>query len=346
MQMIAVEEAKPGMVLAKPILRKIDGLVLLQDNIILKQNYIEKIKTLNLDSIWVKDLGESDESDVLEPIREETRLKATAILRTTFNQCKQEQTIDTVKLKEVVKEILDYILSDLRIVYSLTKINNYDNYTFTHSVDVCVLSVLIGSVMGISRNELEILGISAMLHDIGKIFSDFRILNKPAKLKPDEYELIKTHTRDGYELLKKRGNVSFLVPHMALQHHERENGSGYPRGLSSRRIHRFAKIIAVADVFDAMTSQRIYQNPVSFQAAIEDIRNHTPLQYNQSVVESLTKIITPYERGSKLMLSNHQKVEVTSISRTKCLVRVVSGYPEGEIFDLYKKPELSVVRVL
>jgi HD-GYP domain len=346
MPIISFADVKPGMILAKPICRAKDGVILLQNNIELTQSYIDKMKGLNLDSIWVQDFQKSDETDFLEPIREETRSKATSLLRTTFSQLKGNKAIDTVKLVNLVKEILDYILNDSRIVYTINKINAYDNYTFSHSVDVCVLTVLIGSIMGLNRNELEILGVSGLLHDIGKIYIDFRVLNKPFKLQDEEYEQIKTHTRGGYELLRTRANISFLVPHMALQHHEREDGSGYPRGLNGKRIHRFAKIIAVADVFDAMTSHRIYQDPLPPSAVIQEICESTPLKFSRDVVDGFIKIVSPYSKGNIFLLNNQQTVEVVSVSRAKCFIKVISGINMGEIFNLYQKPELHVVEWL
>jgi HD-GYP domain-containing protein (c-di-GMP phosphodiesterase class II) len=315
MPLIPVTEIKPGMTLAKPILRANDGLILFQNDIELKQVYIDRIKSLDLESVWVRDNPAIDESDFLEPIKEETRMRATSILRTTFSQLKEQKNLDIVKLKNLVKEILDYILSDDRVVYTIIKINAYDIYTFTHSVDVCVIAILIGSIMDLKRNELEILGICSLLHDVGKIFLDFRILNKPSKLESIEYEQIKAHTWAGYEFLKSKESLSYLIPHMALQHHEREDGSGYPRGLKGKEIHRYAKIIAVADVFNAMTSQRIYQDPVPASLAVQEIYENTPLKYNQDVVEHFRKIVTPYSKQSILLLSNHQTVEVIETSR-------------------------------
>lgn len=334
------------MTLAKPILRADDGLILFQNDLELKQVYIDRIKSLNLETVWVLDYPRTNEPDFLEPIKKEIRMKATSILRTTFSQLKEQKNLDIVKLKNLVKEILDYILSDDRIAYTIRKIDAYDNYTFTHSVDVCVLAILIGSIMDLKRNELEILGVCSLLHDVGKIFLDFRIFNKPGKLEPIEYEQIKAHTRAGYEFLKSKENLSFLIPHMALQHHEREDGSGYPRGLKGKDIHRYAKIIAIADVFNAMTSQRIYQDPVPAALAIQEIYENTPLKYNQDVVEHFIKIVTPYSKGIILLLSNHQTVEVIETSRKKCLIRVISGFNEGEIYNLYQKPQLHVVKWL
>lgn len=245
-----------------------------------------------------------------------------------------------------MKDLLAYILSDPRTVYIISQIHSCDNYTFTHSVEVCVIALLIGSVMGLNRNQLEILGVSAILHDIGKALTDYRILHKPTKLKPDEYEKVKLHTKDGYEMLKTRTNISFVIPHIALQHHEREDGSGYPRGLTGKRIHPFAKIIAVADVFTAMTSERIYQRPVHPSFAIQEICSNSPVKFHRTAVDCFTKIAAPYVRGDVLRLNNDQTVNVTYISRQKCLVKVVSGPNEGQVFNLYQTPELSVTQLL
>lgn len=344
MPRISLSEARPGMILEEPIRRPEDGLILLQKNVELTESYIQKVQKLNLESISVKDYQNSDELLTLEVIKEETRSKACLLLQTTFSQLQEDKMIEVNKLRDVVTDILDEILGDVTIVYTLGKMNAYDNYIFSHSIDVCVYSLLVGSLMDVRRNEMEILGISSLLHDIGKILIDDQLLNKPDKLDTNEYEIVKTHTREGYDLLKKRANLSFLIPHMALQHHEREDGSGYPRGISGKRIHRFAKIIAVADVFNAMTSKRIYQQSVPGSIAIQEICNHTPQKYSQDVVNCFKRIITPYVKGNILVLSNQQTVEVVTSSRQKCLIRVIDGFNQGEVYNLYQKPELSVIR--
>lgn len=348
MQVIPTDAIKPGMILAKPIYRKTDGVILLQENVELRESYINKIKQLDYDYVWIHDYdsSETETAELLEPIKAETRQKAVSMMRLTFSQFRQHVSINIEKLQTLIKEMLNYILGDSRIVYIISQIRSYDHYTFLHSVDVCVIAMLIGSIMGLNRNQLEILGVSAILHDIGKALTDFRILNKPAKLKPDEYEKVKLHAREGYELLKSRTSLSFVIPHMALQHHEREDGSGYPRGLTGKRIHPYAKIIAVADVFAAMTAERVYQRPVHPFLAIREICSNAPTKFHQATVDCFTKIAAPYGRGDILRLSNNQTVTVTYISRNKCLVKVISGVNEGEIFDLYRRPELTVTQLV
>src|SRR5690606_1819289 len=110
----------------------------------------------------------------------------------------------------------------------------------------------------LSDKEVEALGVGALLHDIGKIFIPPSILNKPSHLTDEEFEIVKAHTEYGYDLLRKQHQFPMVVAHCAYQHHERIDGSGYPRGLKNYEIHKFGKIIGVADVFDAMTSNRVY----------------------------------------------------------------------------------------
>lgn len=240
--------------------------------------------------------------------------------------------------------MVEEILANKNAVYSLIKLRDYDNYTFTHSVNVCVLSILTGSLLGYNRMQLENLGLGAMLHDIGKVLIDSRIMNKPAKLSVTEYEVVKKHTIFGYKLLKSKIATSFLPAHIALQHHEREDGSGYPRGLTAKRIHRYAKIVAVADVFDAMTTDRIYQKAVIPQVSLEKIKKDQGIKFDKRITENFMRVIAPYPIGSILVLNNEQRVIVSQVTREKCIVKCISGTNAGEKYDLFQRPELAVVK--
>ena len=130
----------------------------------------------------------------------------------------------------------------------------HDSYIFTHSVNVALYSIAVGMELKLPRNQLEDIGLGALMHDIGKVSVPQEILMKPGKLTDEEFSIIKIHAEEGFDLLRNSHTVPLLVAHCAFQHHERLDGSGYPRGISEKDIHRYAKIIAVADVFDAVTS--------------------------------------------------------------------------------------------
>jgi HD-GYP domain-containing protein (c-di-GMP phosphodiesterase class II) len=239
--------------------------------------------------------------------------------------------------------MIDQIFGHTDVVYNMLDIRSYDNYTYAHSVNVCTIALIIGAALKMSRSDLEYLGISALLHDIGKMFIDSQILNKPGSLDPDEYEQVKKHTRDGYELLKDKICISFISSHVAFQHHEREDGSGYPRGLTGDRIHRFAKIVAVADVYDAMTSHRVYRKAMPSHVVIQEIKENADRKFDRSVVEHLEKIVAPYPIGSVLLLNNGEKVVVDNVSKLECMVRVIFGPRIGLTFNLYERLDLEVL---
>lgn len=352
MRKILLAEAQPGMRLAKTIYHGDDGRILLSAESELKGYHIQRLREYNCEYVYVYDATtEAPSTDyydeaALAPVKEETRAKAAALLRKTIQEVRAEGSFDSEKLEELIREITEYILSDARIVYDISSIYRHDNYTFTHSINVCVLSILIGSLLGHDRNELEILGIGAILHDLGKISVRAEILNKTSLLEPVEYDLIKNHTTEGYELVKKSVHISFLPAHIALQHHEREDGSGYPKGLTAKEIHQFAKIVAVADVFDAMTSNRPYKQEVPVYLAAQEILSEVNIKFNRAVVEAFIRVINPFPKGSTWLLDNGERVTVTSVSRTECLATVLNSHDGERVVNLYKLNGLLIVKNL
>lgn len=348
MLLVSVDVLKSGMILARPVYRYDDGKILLRANIELKSFYIKRLKEMRYPYVYIRESGddEEDQQAEIEPIKQETRVKAGAIFRETVQVMQKNNNFNLQGLKKVVGEMIDQIFHNNDVVYNMVDIRSHDSYTFAHSVNVCTISLLLGSALNFSRNDLESLGVGALLHDIGKIFVDSQILNKPSKLAPEEFEMVKKHPRDGYELLKEKVYLNFSSSHVAFQHHEREDGSGYPRGLTGERIHRFAKIVSVVDVYDAMTSERVYRKAIPSHIVLAEIKAQAEKKFDQTVVDSLEKIVAPYPVGSVLLLNNGESVVVRKVTRSECQVRVNTGPREGETFDLYRAHGLSVVRYL
>jgi HD-GYP domain-containing protein (c-di-GMP phosphodiesterase class II) len=338
------------MVLAQTIQRADDGKILLRDHTVLKPYYIQRIKNLNYSFLYVFDSQELEQEYVsLRPIKDETHQKAVQLYQKTMERLKNPKStekIDLNKYKEVINEIIDDILSNPQVIYNMSDIQSYDHYTFTHSVNVTVLSILIGASMKFTRNDLEILGIGAMLHDIGKIFISPEILNKAAKLEPGEYEQVKAHTRKGYDLLKTKIQLTFLPAHIGLQHHEREDGTGYPRGITGKSIHRFSKIVAVADVYDAMTSRRVYQCPLASLTVLREIISRVSIKFDPLAIDHLTRVVAPYPKDSVLLLSNGEIVITTGVHRLRYDVQIIEGPRRGTIIDLYQATDLTVIKQL
>ncbi|HPT86627.1 MAG TPA: HD-GYP domain-containing protein [Bacillota bacterium] len=344
MRIVPIEAVQPGMRLAQPVYRYDDGKILLQANVELKPMYIRRLRELRYSYLYILEPGENvGELVNLELIKQETKAKAGLVVSETVRDFQKARQNHLHKIKQVVREMVDQIFGHTDVVYNMLDIRSYDNYTYAHSVNVCTIALIIGSAMGMSRCDLEYLGIGALLHDIGKIFVDAEILNKPGSLKPEEYDRVKNHTWDGYELLKEKIGMNYISSHVAFQHHEREDGSGYPRGITGDQIHRFAKIVAVADVYDAMTSYRVYKNAMPSHVVLNKIKAEADRKFNSTVVQCLEKMVAPYPIGSLLLLSNGEQVIVDRVTQSACWVRVTSGERVGLIFDLYRQQGLDVV---
>lgn len=347
MRIVPIEAVKPGMRLAQPVYRYDDGKILLQANVELKPLYIRRLKELHYNYLYILEPGDKiGELVNFELIKQETKAKAGLVISETIQGLHKAPQHHIHKLKQVVREMVNQIFGHTDVVYNMLDIRSYDNYTYAHSVNVCTLALIIGAAMGMSRSDLEYLGIGALLHDIGKIFIDSEILNKPGSLKPEEYDQIKNHTWDGYELLKEKVGISFISSHVAFQHHEWEDGSGYPRGITGDQIHRFAKIVAVADVYDAMTSFRVYKKAMPSHIVLSKIKAEADRKFNRTVVQCLEKMVAPYPIGSLLLLSNGEQVVVDRVTQSECWVRVISGERTGLIFNLYTHPGLNVIENL
>lgn len=190
-------------------------------------------------------------------IRESAKILMTEIL----NEPRSGEKIK--KLGEVVNNIIETMLDNPDSIYNLLNLKNYDYYTYTHSINVGVLSTGLGIQIGMDRDNLYKLGIGATLHDIGKSQIPHEILNKQGKLNDTEYNIIKKHVQSGYEILEKQKEFPDESLPAVLQHHEKLSGRGYPFGLKAEEIKLFGRITAIADCYDALTTRRPYKPPLT-----------------------------------------------------------------------------------
>lgn len=193
------------------------------------------------------------------------------------------------KSRQVVNVFVETIFSDKHAIESLIKITAYDYYTHTHSINVCVYALSLGSYLGLSAHTLEELGMSALLHDLGKSKVDRAITNKKGILTHDEYEQMKHHPAYGYAIALKIGIKDTLVLDGIRHHHEKLDGSGYPDALSEDKITLFARIIGVCDVFDALSTKRPYKDRLSSYDALhlmkETMKNQLDMHFVDSFIQ-------------------------------------------------------------
>jgi HD-GYP domain-containing protein (c-di-GMP phosphodiesterase class II) len=217
--------------------------------------------------------GPPDEGDTSKLkaliIRENSKI----VLRDLFDNPRSGEKIRQTQL--MVANMVDSIMKDSDAVYDLLSIRGYDYYTYTHSVNVCVLSVGMGSALNLSKSRTERLGIGAMLHDIGKSAIPVDIVNKQGKLNDSEYIIIKSHVAEGERILKGNHYLPDDSLSAVTQHHEKMNGKGYPAGLTGEDITLFGRITAIADCYDAMTTTRPYRVSMTPFCALNTIATET-----------------------------------------------------------------------
>jgi putative nucleotidyltransferase with HDIG domain len=284
------------MKIARPIHDK-NGRTLLNAGIILTESSIKSlsengISYLYIESPFINDIKISD--DISLELRNKTAKKVMSILNDNkkgdhkLNLIMKNQTIWEIKL--VLELLLTEMIEKKEILSLLTHLQTNDEYLFEHSLNVMLYSLAIAKRMDFNDKDMYLLGLGAMLHDIGKVFISPEILNKKGKLSDEEYREIQKHTEYGFEFLKEK-EIPLLVAQCAHQHHEKLDGTGYPRGLKSNEIHLFAKVIAVADVFDALTSHRCYRKAMLPYKAMEILIDGCGTHFDGKVLDAFNHVV-------------------------------------------------------
>jgi len=197
------------------------------------------------------------------------------------------------RTEQMVENTVSFILHKKSAFHSLLKVMSFDYYTYTHSINVCTFSLALAKYIGMEDiEELNILGTGAILHDVGKTKISEAILNKKEALTSEEIKLIRQHPQWGYEILKETDIISPASYYPIVQHHEREDGSGYPKGLGCQEIHRYSKIVAIADVFDAMTTRRVYRSAIDPYPALKEMFENQKT-FNLEFLEQFTRLMGP-----------------------------------------------------
>lgn len=301
MRLVLTENITPEMTLGKNIYKK--GCVYLragQRNIC---RYNERLKDLGVDYVYVYDELSADIT-IPEDVSEATRQKCQDSLRSAFGSIENNLPVDVSTFASPVKSLMDELLYNPDIQINLTDISTMDEYTFGHSVSTAVYSILIGQEVGLSRDELYDLALGAVLHDVGKVKLDPRILFKEGRLTDAEYDAIRCHPRYSYEILRYCRNMSNEAKMVAFTHHERLNGTGYPQGLTGAKLGKFSRIVAAADVFDALSTNRCYRKKWSTNKVADFMTKYAGTEFDETMVAALLKKIAIYPNGSEVLLSD------------------------------------------
>jgi len=261
--------------------------------------------------------------------------------KTTAYQCVSE-------LDNVVSDLLSVISSDPTGMIHINDLKHYDEYTYHHSLSVSMLSISTGRVLGLREDELQRLGRCAMMHDIGKQLLSFDIIGKKGKLTEDEFAQVKNHPVLGASSLKAASIGDVELWNAIMFHHEKIDGSGYPKGLKGKDIPLFSKIIAVADVYDAVTSYRPYRSPMLPSEAFEVIRQGVGTHFEMDVVKAFFAKLELYPLNTIVELSDGRLGMVVECGYNQRLRPVVRVWGSTEIVDLSANmnQSISIVSVM
>ncbi len=285
----------------------VDGRLLLARGAILTSRAIDHLKKIG---IWEVYIDDPDTSDIIaEGILDElTRRKILMAINKEFSKAKivnekRVLNIDLEVFRGIVKIILKNIFLNKQKLVNLINLKTFDDYIYVHSLDVTIYALILGVELAIHDDKLELLGLGALLHDVGKLFLPSSVVNKQEKVTDEEYEILKSHVLIGYEVLGKLIDVPTVSKTVVLFHHERYDGNGYPRGLKDGEIPLFARITSVADVYDALISDRPWREAFLPHVALEYLLSGGDTLFEKRLVRTFVEKIAVYPLGTTVKLT-------------------------------------------
>lgn len=365
MKRIKTSELIPGLVLAEDVYN-FNGEKIFSKGLVLNDKQITRLEFYSILSVRIEDdvdvtsLADNSNS---EPNPDTTSLSTIITQSQDYIEFKNsfDDTLDDFKsqINNVIESNADIDVDSLmgntkdliskakNSSYStmdmLCNMRQYDDLTFAHSLNVSLLCNVFAGWLKLSEEDTDTLTLCGLLHDLGKLKIPDSIIKKPAKLTSDEYQIVKTHTVEGYNLLKNH-NISPHVVNSALMHHEKCDGSGYPFGLSADKIDSYAKIVAIVDVYDAMTSARIYRGPLCPFRVIELYENEGLQKYDAYYIMTFLENVSNTYLHYQCKLSDGRIGKIIFINKNNLSKPIVKC--GSEMVDLSKEKDLHVDAIL
>lgn len=327
------------------------GRILIARGAIMDEYLIDSLLKLGITGVYIREGEEDPEEEnislLAKSVIEKTRVEDRSKVKLTESVKKRVaegiqylyNNTDTQDFTDATNQITDELMRAISdneaIAVDISTLKISDEYTFKHSVDVATMAMIVAKQHGLNDKEVYEIGIAGLLHDLGKSKIPNEVLNKPGRLNDEEFAIMKQHSVYGYEILKEKENYSPSVLLGVLQHHEKMNGMGYPMGVSSEKMHLFAKILSVVDIYDALVTERSYKKAFSQRDAVEMIMSMTQ-ELDLDVMKSFLESMILYPVDTIVQLSNGEKAKVVQNNPGYILRPKVVGIETGKIYDLGK----------
>ncbi len=266
---------------------------LLTPDLLMKFTYMKvfiKQDKLNESDFEFKKLKTPEKLIIKLVIPEKTTQILATNARKLLKKVYNNEKLDINVYQETTDMILQEVSKNLEKIECIAQLRVYDEYTFSHTVNVSAMSSALGMTLGLSENQIKELALGALLHDIGKMRIPIDILNKPKSLDPEEFEIMKSHTLFGYKYITENMEINDSIARVSLDHQEKYAGGGYPNGLQGKEINLYAQVAAIADVYDALISTRIYKKAVDPMDAVEIMIAESKKSFNPYMFDKFLKL--------------------------------------------------------
>ncbi len=337
---LSIDSVKPGMSTAEVVFNKL-GSVILWENVTLDENMITKLKNMGVLTIAVR-----PEKPKITFVRPESSQEFMVEYERDINSTKQifqdissGRTLNAQTAQYIVDSVLDRVDTQRNIIESITQVRAIDEYTYYHSLNVSMLCMLMGKWLRLDDYSVRNLTQAGLLHDLGKTQIPLNILNKPGKLTDAEFDEIRRHSEYGYTLIHQVDGVAPEVALAVLTHHEKEDGSGYPMGLTGDKLNLYSKVITVVDIYDAMTANRSYHRKDTPFKVFELMQHGSFGVLDPVVLKVFLDNITNYYIGTKVRLNTGEMGEVIFMNRmnlSKPVVMVNDRYIDTSVSKIVR----------
>ncbi len=344
MRLVSIDMLQPDMKIARAVYNQ--GALVLPAGRTNVVRYVPNLRNMGIEYVYVED-GKSAGIEIPDAIAERTRNSCKQLLQNAIQQFSITDKLETKGLEDCVNSVIDEILKTPDVQVSLNDIASNDEYTYTHSVSTMVYALMIARKLNYSEQKMNILGMGTLLHDIGKILIDKEVMFKEGELTQQEYQYVKMHALYGYQTMRRIAAILEQVRQIAYMHHERLDGSGYPQGLRGSELNEYIRIVSIADVYDALTTDRCYRKKWPANKAMDFLMERSEREFDQELVGLFTQQLAVYPNGSLVRLSNQFLGIVSEQSRSmplRPIVRVIQDPNGREItpFEVDLMKELSI----
>ena len=349
-RLVRTRQLQPGMKIDQAVVDK-SGRNLVQRGSILDNYVIDSLLKMGVMMVYIQS-GEETAGDIEKSISPQARKQIERLhtddrskvelsdsvktrvaegIQFIYSNTESKELADTTN--NIASNLMNAINSTDAIAVDISALKTSDEYTFKHSVDVAPMSMVLAKQQGLSQKQIYEIGVAGLLHDIGKTKIPLDILNKPARLTDEEFAVMKQHPVFGYRMIKGRDEFSNEICMAVLQHHEKMNSKGYPVGFPSDKITQYARILTIADIYDALVTERPYKSAFSQREAVEMIMSMTG-ELDLTAMKSFLESMILYPVDSIVELSNGEKAKVVKNNPHYILRPTVVGIKSGRVYDL------------